>query len=71
MSIANELSSDVARAVLERQETAVERGTRSLTEIVLQVHSTLRLLTKEARRHRLSNLLPMPPLNNSAASSGH
>ncbi|HEY0322281.1 MAG TPA: hypothetical protein VGC66_15075 [Pyrinomonadaceae bacterium] len=71
MSIANELSSDVARAVLEQAATKAERGTIVLTEIVMEVHSILRRLTQDARRRRLSQLSPMPPPESNAASGGH
>jgi hypothetical protein len=52
MSIANELSSDVAAALLCRPEE--ERGLDSsrLVKVIVEVHSTLRQLTAEARRNR-------------------
>lgn len=71
MSIANELSNDVARAVLEQQAVKTEGETKGLTEIVLAVHSTLRLLTTEERRRRRAHLLLPPPLSNNAASGAH
>ena len=71
MSIANELSSDVAMAVLEQAAAKAERRTRILTEVVMEVHSILRHLTQDARRRRLSQLPPMPPPESSAASGGH
>jgi len=50
MSIANELSSDVAAALLSRRE--VERGLDAsrLVNVIVEVHSTLRHLTAEARK---------------------
>ncbi len=50
MSIANELSSDVAAALLSRREE--ERGVDSsrLVNVIVEVHSTLRHLTAEARK---------------------
>ncbi len=52
MSIANELSSDVAAAVLTREsdEPAVEA--RKLLDVVKEVHSTLRHLTAAARKKK-------------------
>lgn len=52
MSIANELSSDVAAAVLARNETAVRTDTQGLIDILLNFHSALRALTIEERRRR-------------------
>lgn len=48
MSIVNELSSDVAIAVLALRESTISK--KDLTEIVLKFHTTLRDLTIEARR---------------------
>lgn len=50
MSIAHELSSDVAAAVLAAREgeSPVDPGKRA--ELVLEVHSTLRRLSAEQRR---------------------
>lgn len=52
MSIANELSSDVAAAVLVRKETGNFTDSRELVAILLNFHSALRALTVEARRRR-------------------
>ena len=70
MSIANELSSDVATAVFTRQEEKAEIEAKGLTEIVLEVHSTLCRLTAAARQHRRSQMPPPSP-DASAVSSGH
>jgi hypothetical protein len=53
MSIGNELSCDVATAMLAdlQDEQAATPGDQ-LTGIVLEVHSTLRRLTNDARRRR-------------------
>jgi hypothetical protein len=55
MSIARELSCDVATAMLTPREgeQAETRG-GELTEIVLEVHTTLRRLTNASRRSRLN-----------------
>lgn len=50
MSIANELSSDVAEAVLARRQDESSQSVRALTEVVKEVHTTLRRLTAESRR---------------------
>jgi hypothetical protein len=52
MSIAHELSSDVAAAMLARQDVESPQSTGDLAEVVIEVHSTLRKLTAEGRRHR-------------------
>lgn len=53
MSIANELSSDVAAAVLARNENKAHTDAQGLIDILLDFHSTLRALTIEERRRRL------------------
>ena len=57
MSIAHELSCDVATAILARREgvEAEPSSGTDLTNIVLEVHSTLRQLTSEAKRSRLNS----------------
>ena len=56
MSIAHELSCDVATAILSAREgVEAEPSSTDLTNIVLEVHSTLRQLTSEARRSRLNS----------------
>ena len=72
MSIANELSSDVATALFTRKEEKAEIETNGLTKIVLEVHSTLRRLMADARqrhRSRLSTTASLPP-DARAASGG-
>lgn len=73
MSIANELSCDVAAAMLTRREGAVDADQKDLTDIVLEVHTTLRQLTNEARQKRRdARFLPPSSLaSNSTASSNH
>jgi len=50
MSIAHELSSDVAAAVLAAEEGGAPRDASERAEVVLEVHSTLRRLSAEYRR---------------------
>ncbi|HYN85574.1 MAG TPA: hypothetical protein VER32_09985 [Pyrinomonadaceae bacterium] len=50
MSIAHELSSDVAAAVLTPKSDGSRRDASALAEVVMEVHSTLRRLTAEGRR---------------------
>ena len=52
MSIAHELSSDVAAAMLARKDDESPRSAGDLAEVVIEVHSTLRQLTAEARRRK-------------------
>ncbi|MET0623356.1 MAG: hypothetical protein ABW250_10295 [Pyrinomonadaceae bacterium] len=50
MSIANELSSDVAAAVLSAEEGKAPGDANERAELVLEVHSTLRRLSADYRR---------------------
>ena len=58
MSIAHELSSDVAAAMLAPQDDESPRSVGDLAEVVIEVHSTLRKLTAEGRRHRVGEQSP-------------
>lgn len=73
MSIANELSCDVAAAMFMRKEEA-PASQRELAQVLLTVHSTLRHLTAESRRMnsraRKSPAVMMPKPGESAASGG-
>ena len=70
MSIAHELSSDVAAAVFVRKEGESKIDTKVLTEIVLQFHSTVRgLTTKERERRRAQLAPPLPPTPSSSSNS--
>lgn len=81
MSIANELSSDVAAAVLARSSSSSSGGgaktqtdARKLVELLLDFHSVLRALTHEARRRRflrapLSNTEQPPSSKQSTAGN--
>lgn len=70
MSIAHELSSDVAAAVLAAEEGETPRDASERAGVVLEVHSTLRRLSAEYRRKgRAAKGAPeVPPLGESAAS---
>jgi hypothetical protein len=70
MSIAQELSCDVATAMLAGRESEQPGSTEGdLTDVVLEVHSTLSSLTGEARRNGLNREL-FPPKRRAATSSG-
>lgn len=56
MSIANELSSEVAAAVLTNDKEKRHEQTEELTKVVLEVHSTLRRLTSADRRRRAQTI---------------
>lgn len=69
MSIANELSSDVAAALLLRQEDGSAIDSNKLIDVVVEVHSTLKHLTAESRRsNRRAKSLPDSQQSSSAAS---
>jgi hypothetical protein len=73
MSIANELISDVAAALFARKEEKADIETKGLTNIVLEVHTTLRRLMADARQHRRSqffNTTATVPSPNARAASG-
>lgn len=72
MSIAHELSSEVAAAVLADGEGKARLDANERAEVVLEVHSTLRRLGAEYRRRgRAKQGEPgEPPLGESAASGG-
>ena len=64
MALANELSSDVATAVLADKEDRAQVEKKELLEIIRNFYSALQPLTAEARRRRIrahsSNGLPTP-----------
>ena len=71
MSIANELSSDVAAAVLANKEGEEPDDSSKLKDVVMKVHSTLRHLTTEGRkRNRRSQSASEPPPTSRVASNG-
>ena len=53
MSIANELSSDVAAAMIASHANRFSGSTQNLTRIVFELHATLQRLNQKSRR-RLS-----------------
>jgi len=55
MAISNELSSDVAVALLEQNKSPQER--KQLKDIILQVHSALQKMSEETRADRFNRQL--------------
>lgn len=55
MAISNELSSEIAAAILAEKKTPQELN--QLKDVVLQVHSTLQQLSAESRATRLQERL--------------
>lgn len=55
MAISNELSSEIAAAILAEKKTPQELN--QLKDVVLQVHSTLQQLSAESRAIRLQEKL--------------
>ena len=70
MSIAHELSSEVAAAVLAGGEGEAPGDASGRAEVVLEVHSTLRRLSAEYRRrdHAKQGVREDPPRGEGAAS---
>jgi len=56
MAISNELSSDVAIAILEKNRSPQEL--KQLKDIILQVHSTLQEMSEEMHADRLKRIQP-------------
>lgn len=54
MAISNELSSDVAVAILAQKKSPQEL--QQLKDIILQVHSALQKMSDEARSERLKKM---------------
>jgi len=54
MGIANELSSDVAAAILVGKNRQVQAETKDLIEIVRNFHTAMRHLAGEERRRRIA-----------------
>ena len=73
MGIANELSSDVAAALLARKDEQSQTETNELIEIVRDFHSAMRELKGEERRRRASIIssVDLSQTNNQATSGGH
>lgn len=71
MSIAHELSSEVAAAVLAAGEGEASQDASERAEVVLEVHSTLRRLSAENRkRGRAAKDGPEGPARGEGAASG-
>ena len=73
MSIAHELSSEVAAAVLAEREGEAPLDASGRAEVVLEVHSTLRRLSAEYRKRGRATRRQTaePPLGEGAASGRH
>jgi hypothetical protein len=73
MSIAHELSSEVAAAVLAAREGESPRDASRRAELVMEVHSTLRRLSAAQRRRGRgeTDSSDAPPRGESAASGQH
>ena len=56
MAISNELSSDVAIAILEKNRSPQEL--KQLKDVILQVHSELQKISAETRADRLKRTQP-------------
>lgn len=54
MAISNELSSDVAAAILAQKKSPEEL--QQLKDIIVQVHSALQKMSEEARSERLKKI---------------
>jgi predicted transcriptional regulator len=55
MAISNELSSEIAAAILAEKKTPQELG--ELKDVVLRVHTTLQQMSEEAKATRSENRL--------------
>jgi hypothetical protein len=74
MSIANELSSEIAAAMLSQQaspgkEASVSRNV--IKDVVIEVHDTLRHLTIEARKYQRSTRRSSEPPPTALASGAN
>lgn len=70
MSIANELSCDIAAALLlARQPTPPAPSQTDLTELMLSFHAALRQLTGQERRRRRRALIFNAPASNAASAA--
>ena len=56
MAISNELSSDVAVAILAKKQSPQEL--KKLKDIILEVHSALQKMSEETRDYRVKNKKP-------------
>lgn len=66
MAISNELSSEVAVAILAQKKSPQEL--KQLKDIILEVHSTLQKMSEETRAHRHEK--EGPPKGSSGSAAG-
>ena len=71
MSIANELSCDVAAAVFATQAERSAPDIEHLTQVVLTLHTTLRQMTSAARERRRAQLADRHEPAANAQTAGH
>ena len=62
MALSNELSSEIAAAILAEKKSPQEL--RQLKDVILQVHSTLQRMSEDARAYRFNNrMMSSKPTN--------
>lgn len=71
MSIANELSSEVAAAMLTREKDKDSPESSGLLDVVLEVHTTLQRMTREGRRKSFKYLSDSPQARGAAITGNH
>ena len=59
MAISNELSSEIAAAILAENKTPQEL--HQLKDLILRVHTTLQEMSEDARAKRAKDRMPEPP----------
>lgn len=67
MAISNELSSEIAAAILAENKTPQELF--ELKDVVLRVHSTLQKMSEEARATRIETRLRRAPPQDKVSSA--
>ena len=67
MAISNELSSEIAAAILAEKKTPQELG--ELKDVVLRVHTTLQQMSEQAKATRIENRLRRSPASRKAGST--
>jgi hypothetical protein len=67
MAISNELSSEIAAAILAEKKTPQELG--ELKDVVLRVHTTLQQMSGQAKATRIENRLRRSPASRKAGST--
>jgi hypothetical protein len=71
MSIANELSCDVAAAVFTEADEQTGSDAEQMTELVLTLHTTLRQMTDAARDRRRAQRAQRTATPYNIQSAGH